>query len=281
MKLDKIKLFYSLSFFDFLQEKTTITIQDRARIEFVQDKLKALNDQDQENFFSFTIEKNNITLSMDSNKYILGFADVLKLAEFCFIFIASLAYPLKTLKKEYSRLVGEVPPIREYFISQDIDPLSNLEYMSETILGDICRDVMKDCFYDEWLYLDEKNFYKVCFQLPLIAEKIIAVASFFDIDTPRNTFFDSFVAYANYQNSAKGGVIASLNRKEKEKELRLKAINMYMTKNPKSGKRWKSRNEFYDYFVMITNKCIDDENEWIKTSTVKRWITEHLENYLK
>lgn len=51
---------------------------------------------------------------------------------------------------------------------------------------------------------------------------------------------------------------------------------MFEKHNPKTNKKWKSRNEFYDYFVMVTNNNINDESQWVKTTTVKRWITQYL-----
>jgi hypothetical protein len=78
--------------------------------------------------------------------------------------------------------------------------------------------------------------------------------------------------------SSEGGKTKAINRKNIEQPIREEAIEVY--KNPKITNRirWKSRNEFSQYFCMKHNKSIPNQKDWIKESTVKRWIKELLQS---
>jgi len=78
--------------------------------------------------------------------------------------------------------------------------------------------------------------------------------------------------------SSEGGKTKAINRKNIEQPIREEAIEVY--KNPKTTNRirWKSRNEFSQYFCMKHNKSIPNQKDWIKESTVKRWIKELLQS---
>ena len=77
---------------------------------------------------------------------------------------------------------------------------------------------------------------------------------------------------------AKGGKTKAINKKNIEQPIKEEAIKIYKNPNIANRPRWKSRNEFSQYFCMNHNKNTPNERDWIKESTVKRWIKELLQS---
>lgn len=77
---------------------------------------------------------------------------------------------------------------------------------------------------------------------------------------------------------AKGGKTKAINKKNIEQPIREDAIKVYKNPNIANRCKWKSRNEFSQYFCMNHNRNTPNQRDWIKESTVNRWIKELLQS---
>ena len=266
----KIKLFSSLSFFDFLEKKETFSILDRIENDLFIKRVSTYGDCTNTDI-ELSLQEKNIEINI--NGLIINTNNIIQYSKFSLVFMSCIAYPTKYLKEKTLHLLDTLPDLKSH-LTHPIE----FDQISSSLIGDIFRDVLEPCFFDEWLYLNEENFLKINAQMPIVLDRL-SMASFIltnEQNNNTNVFYEKLIASLNYQNTAKGGLVASANRKEKEKAMKEKAVISFTSNDPRTNKRWRSRNEFYDYFVTVTNKNICNEDEWLKTSTVKRWITEYL-----
>lgn len=77
---------------------------------------------------------------------------------------------------------------------------------------------------------------------------------------------------------SKGGLQKAKNMNEQNKDIREKVIYAYSNPNSENKTRWKSRESFALYITSKLNQGKKQEEEMLKTSTVKRWVTEYLKN---
>ncbi|MCH4246473.1 MAG: hypothetical protein LKF82_01335 [Acinetobacter populi] len=89
---------------------------------------------------------------------------------------------------------------------------------------------------------------------------------------------EAIIEIHNKVKAANGGAKRAQTIRELMQPIKNEAIKIYNSPHLANRKRWKSRNEFAQYFCMNHNKKIEDESQWIKESTVKAWIKEFLEN---
>lgn len=257
----KIKYFLNLNFFKFMVLKNELNFSDKIQQDLLIKGLGKIND--------LCGEKYDLDRLLDNNRS----TDFLK---FGFLMSAHIAYPSDYIEKKLVELLEETPEIQSFF---DL-PLCDINELSSSLIGDIYREIFEDSLHGEWLFLDIRTFISFTYKASTVIDKIHAVASLccLNNDQNSNSFYKKLINYTTYTNTSKGGLTASQNRKQKEYGLKKQAIEIFSNNNPRTNRRWRSRNEFYDYFITTVNKNISNENEWVKTSTVKRWITEYLAN---
>lgn len=138
--------------------------------------------------------------------------------------MACIAYPTKYLKEKTLHLLDTLPDLKSH-LTHPIE----FDQISSSLIGDIFRDVFEPCFFDEWLYLNEENFLKINAQMPIVLDRL-SMASFIltnEQNNNTNVFYEKLIASLNYQNTAKGGLVASANRKRKRKSHERKSCNKF------------------------------------------------------
>ncbi|WP_336937782.1 hypothetical protein [Acinetobacter modestus] len=273
-----IKIFTSLSFLDFITFYKKDSFHNNFIAKNIINRLNKINLMDGINFDCNT---NTIFFKTQHGERFLDLEDKPLIRELLKLFIVSvacIAYPVRGQKKRVLELANSCQVVKIKESSMD-DFENYIEEISNSIIGDMCRELLDDCIHDGWLYVDQKMAAILFYNMPVIVDRIILILELESNQCEKEeTFLGKIISSYNYRITSSGGMKKAENAKIKTDPIRKKAIEMYQNPKQSNREKWKSRNEFSQYFCMKHNVNIQDENKWIKDSTVNKWIKDFLEN---
>lgn len=115
--------------------------------------------------------------------------------------------------------------------------------------------------------------------LPILISKLANIQNITLLENGIIPNDDSFIYTVSTINKVKASNAAKAKAKKQEYEnleLKESVIKFYLNPNLAKKDKWKSRNEFALWFTMNHNNK-SNEDQWVKDSTIKKWIKEHLE----
>lgn len=273
-----IKIFTSLSFLDFITFHKKDSFHNNFIAKNITNRLKKINLMDGINFDCNT---NTIFFKTQHGERFLDLEDKPLIRELLKLFIVSvacIAYPVRGQKKRVLELANSCQVVKIKESSMD-DFEKYIEEISNSIIGDMCRELLDDCIHDGWLYVDQKMAEILFYNMPVIVDRLLMLLELESEKTKNNeNFIGKVITSYNYKNTSNGGYKKAENAKIKFDPIRMKAIEMYKTPKASNREKWKSRNEFSQYFCTKHNMNIQDESQWIKDTTVNKWIKDFLEN---